>query len=278
MNRRKKMPIKYIMLFMTIVCLVLMIITWESRQEISSVEKSFSYVIVPVQKGVNVFGDWVIDKVNFIKNINELETMNTALSEEVNKLRYENKILQQDKIELDRLRNLYELDNAYPSYPKTGASIIGFDPGNWYNIFIIDKGTNEGLEVNMVVLAGNGLVGHIIEVGPNYSKVLSIIDDSSKLSAKILRTSDICIVRGEKQLQGNCQVDFIEESANIIIGDEIVTSHLSDIYPPGILIGKIREIKPNADNLTKSGIIEPVVDFKHLEQVLVIKQVWKEVK
>ncbi len=261
---------------MTLLCLVLIIFTWENRTEVSAVEKSVSYVVVPIQKGVNVFGDWVIDKINFVKNINSLEEMNSDLAREVDKLRYENKNLQQDKAELERLRNLYELDKKYPSYPKIGASIINKDPSNWYNVFVIDKGTNDGLKVDMVVIAGNGLVGHIFEVGPGYAKVITIIDDSSRVSAKIFRTSDTCIVQGEKEYAGYNKVEFIDESAKIIVGDEIVTSHLSDVYPPGILIGTIREINENPNLLNKSAVIEPAVDFKHLEEVLVINQVWKE--
>ncbi|GMQ64989.1 rod shape-determining protein MreC [Vallitalea maricola] len=276
MLKKKKFQVKYILLLMTLICLVLIIFTWESRSKVSPVENSIACVVVPIQKGVNVFGDWVIDKVNFVKNINSLESMNKELQDEVDKLRYENKILQQDKIELDRLRDLYELDKKYPSYPKIGASVIGKDAGNWYNVFELDKGTDDGLKVNMVVIAGNGLVGHIFEVGKNYAKVKSIIDDSSKVSAKILRTSDTCVVQGEKQFSGSCKVDFIEGSASVIKGDEIVTSHLSEIYPPGILIGTIKDIKENPNKLNKSAIIEPVVDFKHLEEVLVINQVWKE--
>lgn len=261
---------------MTLLCLVFIIFTWEARSEISAVEKSVSYVVVPMQKGVNIFGDWIIDKIDFVKNVNSLEKMNSDLTEEVDKLRYENKILEQGKTELERLRNLYALDKKYPSYPKIGASIISKDPGNWYDGFTIDKGTNDGLKINMVVMAGNGLVGHIFQVGPGFAKVKTIIDDSSRVSAKIFRTSDTCIVEGEKEYAGYCKVEFIDESANIIVGDEIVTSHLSDVYPPGILIGTIKEINENPNQLNKSAVIEPAVDFKHLEEVLVINQVWKE--
>lgn len=276
--RRNKFPTKIIILSITLFCLLLIIITWETRSQVSSIEKSISYVVIPMQRGVNVFGDYVKDKITFVKNINELELLNENLQEEVDKLRYENKLLQQDKLELDHLRQLYQLDKKYPDYPTVGASVIGKDPGNWYNIFLIDKGDNNGIKVNMVVLAGNGLVGRIVEVGPNYSKVLSIIDDTSNVSSKILRTSDLCIVEGDKQYAdlGYTRVEYIQETANVILGDEIVTSHLSDIYPPGILIGTIKEIKQDSHELTKYGILEPVVDFQHLEEVLIIKQVWKD--
>jgi len=256
-----------------------MIFTWESRDSVSPIEKTFSYVIIPVNNGVNAFGDWLVDRVQFMKNINDFETLNNNLQQEVEELRYENTILEQSQVELDRLRSLYELDQMYADFPKTGAQIIGKDPGNWYDVFIINKGSNDGIAVNMVVLAGEGLVGHIIEVGPNYAKVQSIINDNYHVSAKSIRTSDLCIVNGDLSLvdsQAFCFVDKISDQANIIIGDQIVTSHLSDIYPEGILIGTIIEITDNDYKMTKTAILKPVVDFMHLEEVLVINQVFKE--
>ena len=109
--------------------------------------------------------------VGCLTHINDLDEMNTDLEAEVNQLRYENKLLELDKLELERLRELYALDKRYADYPKTGARVIGKDPGSWYEVFIIDKGTNDGIRVNMVVMAGNGLVGRIIETDPNFSKV-----------------------------------------------------------------------------------------------------------
>ncbi len=112
------------------------------------------------------FGDWVKDQLYFVKNIGELNALNESLTEEVNQLRYQNKLLELDKLELERLRELYELDKRYADYPKTGARVIGKDPGNWYEVFIIDKGFKDDIRVNMVVMAGSGLVGRITEVGP----------------------------------------------------------------------------------------------------------------
>jgi len=249
-----------------------MVLTWETRESTSPLEQSITYVIIPFQKGVTYFGDWVKDRVNFVRNIGKLDRMNEELTDEVNQLRYENKLLELDKLELERLRNLYDLDKRYADYPKTGARVIGKDPGNWYDVFIIDKGTNDNIEVNMVVMAGNGLVGRIMEVGPNYAKVRSIIDDTSSVSSKILRTSDLCTVSGSKKLgdDGLCLIEYIEDDVNVVEGDEIVTSHLGEIYPPGILIGVVKSIEADPNKLTKTAILEPVVDFKHLEEVLVI--------
>ncbi len=272
MKRQSRFTTRSVITTIVIISLVSMVLTWETRQTTSPVEQSISYVIIPFQKGVTYFGDWVKERVEFLANIGELDEMNTDLEAEVNQLRYENKLLELDKLELERLRELYELDKRYADYPKTGARVIGKDPGNWYEVFIIDKGSNDGISVNMVVMAGNGLVGRIIETEPTFSKVRSIIDDTSSVSSKILRTSDLCTVSGDKKLgdDGLCLIEYIEETVNLVEGDEIVTSHLGDIYPPGILIGVVKSIETNPNKLTKTAVLEPVVDFKHLEEVLVI--------
>jgi len=272
MKRQTRFSTRHIVIAIILVCSLSMVLTWETRVTTSPIEQSITYVIIPFQKGVTYFGDWLRGGIDFAKNIRELERLNLELTTEVNQLRYENKLLALDKLELERLRELYDLDKRYADYPKIGARVIGKDPGNWYEVFIIDKGTRDGIDVNMVVMAGNGLVGRIIEVGPNYAKVRSIIDDSSSVSAKVLRTSDICAVSGDKKLgdEGFCLIEYIQNDVNLIEGDEIVTSHLGEIYPPGILIGVVKSIEADPNKLSKSAILVPVVDFKHLEEVLVI--------
>lgn len=279
MKRNKGYLIKNIIIGITILCLISIILTWKSRASISPVEKMVAYIIVPTQNGVNVIGDWLVDKIQFIKNVRDLEKINEELQTKLSELQYENKILQMDRTELDRLRELYTLDKRYADYPKIGAQVIGKDPGNWYKTFTINKGEKHGLKVNMVVLAGDGLVGHITEVGPNFAKVQSIISDTCNVSAKFIRTSDLCIVKGDQTLvtsEAFARVEYIEENANIIIGDEVITSHLGSIYPQGILIGTIQEIESESQKMTRTAILKPAVDFKHLEEVLVINQVWED--
>jgi rod shape-determining protein MreC len=277
-RRSFKIKEKYVIVIVTIVLLITIILTAGKRYNITFIEKGLGYIVMPVQKTFSSVGEWISDQIYFIKNIKELEKQNTELAKKVDELSYENKILQQYKDENTRLRKLLELDKKYPDYPKIGAEIIGKDPGNWYNVFLIDKGSNDGLEVDMVVLSGNGLVGHIIEVAPNYSKVLSIIDDRNAVSSKVLRTGDLGIVKGDLTLlnEGLCKMEYVDAEADIIVGDEIVTSNLSDIYPPGIMIGVVKEIETESHGLTKYALIEPVVDFRHLEEVLVINMKWNK--
>lgn len=205
--------------------------------------------------------------------IRTLLTENEALKQQLDELTIENVQLQQDKYELNNLQKLYKLDMQYEEYEKIGARIIARDSGNWYHSFTIDKGLEDGLAVDMNVIADGGLVGGIIDVGPNWAKVNSIISDNSNVSGKVLATGDNLIVSGDLELmqQGIISFSQLLDSAGVVVnGDKIVTSHISDKYLPNILIGYINEISLDSNKLTKSGTVTPAVDFEHLEEVLIL--------
>ena len=126
-------------------------------------------------------------------------------------------------------------------------------------------------------MAGSGLVGIVTDVGPNYAKVRSIIDDSSNVSAMVLTTKDNFNVSGSLMSMNKNKVlpfsELRDEKNKVKQGDPVVTSYVSDKYLQGILIGYIYDVEDNANNLTKSGSITPVVDFQHLQEVLVITTV-----
>ena len=117
------------------------------------------------------------------------QTENKELKSQINSLTEQNNILIQDQTELTRLKELYDLDQEYTDYPKVAARIISKDPGNWYDTFMINKGSNNGIRVDNNVIAGKGLVGIVTEVGPSWATVRSIIDDSSNVSAMAVSTS-----------------------------------------------------------------------------------------
>ena len=182
-------------------------------------------------------------------------------------------MLQQDKYELNKLRELFSLNEQYGEYNKVGARIIGRDSGNWYSVFIIDKGEEDGLAADMNVIAGGGLVGRITSVGPNWARVTSIISDNSKVSGMTLSTEDNMIISGDLKLMSSGCIPFgqlLDAQNKVKEGDKVVTSDISDKFLPNILIGYISSIDKDANNLTKSGQIVPAVDFEHLGEVLVI--------
>lgn len=238
------------------------------------------YVIVPFQQGIGKAGEWLSNRSEELEQIRTLLNENEKLKEEVAALTEENTLLQQDKYELNKLRELVALDEQYGEYTKVGARIISRDSGNWYSSFIIDKGADDGFAENMNVIAGGGLVGRITSVGPNWSRVTSIISDNSNVSAMTLATEDNLIVSGDLQLMAQGVITFsqlVDSQNQVAEGDKIVTSNISDKYLPNILIGYVHTINRDANNLTKSGYITPAVDFEHLGEVLVITDLKQQV-
>ncbi len=276
--RKKALEPINILGIVTAIFFFIIIFTWESDGRASSLEKSLSYVVIPLQKGMSYFGNKLQKNVYFIKNFKELKKINEELQREVDALTYENEVLEESKKELDRLRSLYDLDKQYDDFPKIGARIISKAPGNWYNEFTIDKGYEDGIEAGMVVLSGAGLCGRVIEAGKKHAVVMTIIDDRSSVSASLSRTDETLIVKGDLKLfnDGLLKAVNIEESVNPVEGDKVITSHLGDYYPSGILIGKIVTVEDAVGGLTKKAYIKPYVDFKNIREVLVINKLWND--
>lgn len=265
---------KYLFLALLAVCCLLIAIsfTWGATNNI--VQKTVGTVIVPMQKGLNSIGSWISSKVENSKTIEELQEENEALSLKVDTLKSQISSMENNLNELEELRDLLKLKESYPNYSMVGARIISSDAGNWYDTFTIDKGSRDGIEVDMNVIADNGLVGIVIETGINHSKVRAITDDSSSVSAMDAITEDQCIVNGslEQKDTGLLDVELIRDDAQIDEGNEIVTSYLSDKYLPGLTIGYISNVTEDKSTLTKKANVTPVVDFEHLRDVLVITQ------
>lgn len=276
MRRRTRFSLepKYILAICSVLCIILIFISVRYEDKVQPVKNAVTGIFTPMQKGINTVGKWITDKKELITNIKDLQEENKKLKEQLAETTYENRILQQEGYELDTLRDLYELDKRYPSYPKVAATIISNDTNNWHNRFIIDKGSDDGLKVGMNVLAGNGLVGIIVEVGHNNATVRSIIDDASNVSGMFLKTNDRCNVRGNLELidKGLIEVQGIDKDAKVKDGYEIVTSSISPKYLQGILIGYISDITVDSNNMTKSGYLTPAVDFSNLTTVLVITE------
>lgn len=281
MRRRTKMPIspRYILAALSALCILFIILSFRYEEELSPVKTVVGNTITPMQKGINSIGIFLAEKADLFVSMQELMEENRELKEKLDNLSYENKILQQEKYELESLRELYELDEKYASYPKVAARVISKDSNNWYNQFTIDKGSSDGIAVNMNVMAGNGLVGIVTEVGFNWAKVRTIIDDKSNVSGMSLKTSDLCNIKGNLELidDGLIEIELVDKNADILVGDEIVTSHISDKFLQGILIGYVHSIQIDPNNMTQSGYITPAVSFDSLDTVLVITELKKEI-
>jgi len=267
------LPSKYLLFILTFLCTVLMLITFGTDIFNKPLNSAVGYVIVPFQQGIGKMGGWLSNRSEELVQIRTLLDENARLKEEIALLTEENTLLQQDKYELNKLRELFELDEQYAEYNKVGARIIARDTGNWYSSFVVDKGKEDGLAVDMNVIAGGGLVGRVTEVGPNWARITSIISDNSNVSGMTLSTEDNLIVSGDLKMMAEGCISFsqlMDSQNKVVEGDKVVTSNISDKYLPNILIGYISAIDRDSNNLTKSGRVVPAVDFEHLSEVLII--------
>jgi rod shape-determining protein MreC len=279
-NRRKKtLSAGQTLGIFVSICILLLGVSTFAPENLVLISNIAGVTVVPMQKGINSVGNGIIDWKNAKEENKKLQEENEKLNALVDALKMENQNLSQDTYKLERLEELYELDQKYSDYEKTGANVISKGSGNWFDIFVIDKGTEDGIQVDMNVIAGNGLVGIVYEVSDHYAKVRSVINDTSMVSAMVLSTQDNCIVKGSKETmnKGYLEVVYLAKDSKIKKGDELVTSNISSKFVEGITIGTVTKVQKSTDGLTKTARIEPIVDFQHLKEVLVIKTVKESV-
>lgn len=279
-NGKSSIPSKYILTIMTLLCVMMLFVNYATGLSVGPMQTVANYIFVPMEKGISFLGRSITDNSQYAKTNQELTKENELLKQEVETLNAQLTTTRLQESELENLRQLYDLDQKYSQYKKTGAHVIAKGSSNWFETFTIDKGSKDGIKVDMNVIAGTGLVGIVTEVGTHHAIVRSIIDDTSNVSAMLSNAQQHCIVSGSLQLMTDenqisiTHLDDTEDKA--VVGDTVVTSNISDKYLPGLLIGYVTSIEEESKSLTKTGTITPVVDFKHLQNVLVIQQLKEE--
>ena len=276
-NKKKRLSSKYLLMILSGVCVVAIFTSLVLNISGGPLNSIAGYVFVPMQEGINNAGSWLSSRANDFKTLGEVLAENKELKSQIDDLTTQLNKTKLEQYDLDNYRQLLDLDDQYADFDKIAAHVIAMDGTNWFSTFTIDKGSKQGIAKGMNVLAGSGLVGIVTDVGPNYAKVRSIIDDSSNVSAMVLTTKDNFNVSGSLMSMNKDKVlpftELRDENNKVKQGDPVVTSYVSDQYQQGLLIGYIYSIEDNPNNLTKSGYITPVVDSLHLQEVLVISEI-----
>ena len=173
-------------------------------------------------------------------------------------------------LENQRLRKFIHFKET-ESRIMVAAKVIARDPSPWFNTMMIDKGTQEGLSRGLPVVAAEGVVGQVVAVSSSYSRVLLITDRNSSVDALVQKTRARGIVRGDNT--ETCFLDYTLRKEMVFIGDDIVTSGLDQVFPKGLSIGKVVDVRKKNSDLFQHVKIKTSVDFNTLEEVLVfVKQ------
>ena len=231
-----------------------------------------SVILSPVQKLFSFSGSKVEGSLSFFRDIKAVKQENEELKAKIDQLENERDDLLEFKAKNKDLRDALNLKDQFNDYDFLGANVIAKDPGNWFNIFTVDRGSKDGIGTDYPVITSKGLVGKVTVSGINSSKVISVIDSDSTVSARVAKTRDLVVVRGEMSLaeKGLCRMDYIHD-IDLAIGDTIETSGMGGIFPKGIVVGKVKQLMQATGELTRYAIIEPTVDFQRLEEVFVLK-------
>jgi rod shape-determining protein MreC len=227
----------------------------------------------PLQEGVSQVSVQIGELTQTARDLRDLRDRNEALEAENAKLLLENVRLREIEHEAALLRDLLNFAQANPSLEVSGSHVIGRqiaqDPSNLQRYIILDVGQEEGIAHNMPVITDQGLVGRISEVGIGWSRVLLIIDVSSTVNSLTQSTRASGLVQG--QADGSLVMRSISQGDTISVGDTVFTSGLGGNFPRQILIGQIVQVERKDYELYQSAVVQPTVDFDHLETVLVIK-------
>ncbi len=254
------------------ICLFLLLVSSLSPGFSRVLRDGIGTVLMPMQKGMNRAGSYLAGRLEALRELQKVREENRQLQDELAGLREENAKLKLSEHELAELRELLHLQEQYQEYESLGAHVIGRNSGNWYQSFLIDKGSRDGLKTGMNVMAGGGLVGLVTAVGNNHATVSTIINTGRYVSAMTARSGHSFMVAGSLELyaDGMLALENIPLSADVEPGDMVVTSNISDVYLPGLLIGYVEETSTDANRLLRSGSLRPVADFDNLDMVLVI--------
>ena len=265
----------FIVSLITIILLVVMGVSANKYSKLNWLNNILSVPLTPVQSFFTSIGHSVENGLSYFKDVDVVKKENEKLKAQVSDLSARNRELEALESKNEELRQALNLKGQFGDYTLHGANIIAIDPDNWFNVFKVDIGSREGVQMDSPVLtSGKGLVGKVLSTDMTSSKVLTIIDEESAVSGWISKAGGgHAIVRGDMALKekGLCKMDYIPLEVDVEVGDVIETSGVGGYYPKGIVIGEVIEVRKTNSDMDRYAIIQPAADFKRLEEVYVLK-------
>lgn len=267
---KNKLAVTVIVLSVAFLGIIIYTMNNEKKDPVSS---GLGSAINPLQKVVYSIGDRVKGTLDFFLNFSKVKEENKDLTKENSEL--QNKLLEYDKLkeENDRLREVLNFKNSKDSYEYIGTEIIGYSGESFSDGYIIDKGENDGLKKDMVVISDKGLVGQVTSTGSNWAIVQSLLNENIAVSVMVNSTRETTgILKGyvTRTNNGLTKVTNLPLDSEIKEGDVILTSGLGQIYPKEVKIGEVVSVESDEIKVMKTAIVKPYVDFNKLEELFVI--------
>lgn len=255
----------------TIAILILIVIISNIKiEDFSHIGGALNSFVMPVQNGISYIKNKISGNNTFFSDMATLKEENKALKEKNSELEKSLRELEIIKSENETLKEYVNLKDKYTEYTTIPGYVINKSTSNYNNVLVINIGENDGVKVDMPVIADTGLVGHVISVTKETAKIQTLIDTSSAVSSVVGTTRDSVIVKGNLENTNMLRATYIPTSATLLEGDKVETSGLGGIYPKGITIGTVKQVVDTKNLTNRYALIEPAVNFEKLETVLVI--------
>lgn len=260
------------LLIVTIILVIGMIFSINRSYETTPSDNFIIKLTMPVQKFVSGIANNVRGFFSHFGDIAHLRQENEQLEIQLKKLEDQNSRNEVYKKENERLREMLGLKDTFKDFKLVASNVIGRDSSTWFVSLMIDKGTNDGLEMMDAVITPDGLVGHITDIGSNWARITTILDSQSTVAVMVERTEDLATIDGDVDLSANgiCKMTYIPKDSTITVGDTAKTSGFGGVYPKGINVGKIIKIHPENKGVSQYAEIEPSVNFDRIYEVYVI--------
>jgi len=230
-------------------------------------------VATPIQNGAGGIFGLGSNFIERLTNYNKIVAENEQLKQK--NAKYETEITQNEanKAENEELKRLLGVKEANADFVFEYAQVVAKDPSDWFKVFTIDKGSINGIKTGCPVITSDGLVGRVNEVGLVWARVVAIIDTDCVVGAIVVRTNDAAVLEGDLELsnKGLCKMNYIDNAININRGDIINTSGLGGLFPKGLRVGRVEDIKPEPHGISQYAVVRPAVDFNKIRKVMVIK-------
>lgn len=232
-----------------------------------------SRVITPAQSGFSSVVDWAVDRLYQLKLYSRLELEYNNLRQENEQLVYRAMLADELQYKLSVYENLYDEISVNESMNPLVATVIGREAGNYFSVFTINKGSNDGVKEFMAVTMDGALVGYTYDVTATKSLVRTIIDSEASIAGLISSTRDQGTVRGTLGIDGKamCRMYYLPEDHLPRPGDVVVTSGVGMSFPKGIPIGTVKESTRGMESNKQYIVVEPQADFEHVEYVIVLR-------
>ena len=276
MRRMRRRSVLFSILVILAVAAVVFFLILRNSNEISLAENGIGTLFSRVQSVLSGATGGVRDFFSRWHNYDVLERQYNELSLEYQQTSLQLNAAQEAVAENERLQNLLDARSRYEALDPIYAKVIARAPGQWFETFSINRGNRDGVSAGMSVVNGDGLIGRVYEVGLNYAKVICIIDTRSAVACMVQSTRDNGIMRGEitqSAQRAECYVYYLPSLNNVVPGDTVITSGTDSLFPKGLHIGVVTAISMDAGSEGSYAVVSPSVDFQHIEEVFVLREV-----